>query len=90
MPADVAGALLPGLKKCSFDGAASVLTFLPLPKTIHPVSSSTRHPRGRRPGEAQEGRAGELFNPRCPPVAHRTKGDGRVRGTALTRGRRRR
>jgi carbonyl reductase 1 len=39
MPLDEAAALLPGLQKCSYDGAAAVLTFLPLPKTVHPVKS---------------------------------------------------
>ena len=32
MPADKAGLLLAGLRKCSCDGATAVLTFLPLPR----------------------------------------------------------
>ena len=42
MRADVAGTLLPGLRKCTYEGAAAVLAFLPLPKTVHPVKSCVR------------------------------------------------
>ena len=42
MGPEIASALLPGLKKVSFEGAAAVLTFLPLPKTLHPVRNRIR------------------------------------------------